>query len=58
MWDVKEVIPVITGANGIISQSPSQYLSNKPGDHDIKQLQKAAILGTAHERSNILVQNI
>jgi hypothetical protein len=58
MWDVKEVVPVITGANGIISKSLSQYLSNKPGEHDIKQLQKTAILDTANEPTNILVQNI
>ena len=49
MWSVKpKVIPVIIGATRIISKSLRQYLSNKPGKHEIKELQKSAILGTAH----------
>jgi hypothetical protein len=49
MWNVKaKVIPVIMGATGIISKSLLQYLSNIPGKHKIKELQKTAILGTAH----------
>jgi hypothetical protein len=43
-----EVIPVITGATGTISKSLRHYLSNIPGKHEIKELQKAAILGSAH----------
>jgi hypothetical protein len=36
MWIVKaNVIPVITGANGTISKSLRQYLSNIPGEHEI-----------------------
>ena len=34
------VIPVITGATGTISKSLIQYLSNIPGKHEIKELQK------------------
>jgi len=30
-----KVIPVITGANGTISKSLRQYLSNKPEEHEI-----------------------
>jgi len=42
------VIPVTTVAIGTISISLSQYLSNTKGKHGIKELQKTAILGTAH----------
>jgi hypothetical protein len=49
VWNVKtNVIPVITGATGTISQSFRKYLSNVPGIHEVKELQKTAILGTAH----------
>ena len=49
MWNVKtKVIPVIIGATGTISKSLGKYVSNIPGKHDIKELQKTAILGTAH----------
>jgi hypothetical protein len=34
-----KVIPVATAANGIISKSLRQYLSNIPGKHEIKELQ-------------------
>jgi len=41
MWNVKtKVIPLITGATGTISESFRQYLSNTPGKHKIKELQK------------------
>jgi len=41
MWNVKaKVIPVIIGATGTISKSLRQYLSNIPGKHEIKELQK------------------
>jgi hypothetical protein len=49
MWNVKtKVIPVIIGATGTISKSFRKYVSNIPGNHEIKELQKTAILGTAH----------
>ena len=49
MWNVKtNVIPVIIGATGTISKSFREYLSNVPGNHEVKELQKTAILGTAH----------
>jgi len=48
-WNVKtRVIPVIIGATGTISKSFRKYVSNIPGNHDVKELQKTAILGTAH----------
>jgi hypothetical protein len=49
MWNVKtKLMPVIIGAVGTISKSFRKYLSSIPGKHDIKELQKTAILGTAH----------
>ena len=48
MWNVKtKVIPVIIGATGTISKSFRKYVSNIPGNHGVKELQKTAILGTA-----------
>jgi hypothetical protein len=56
MCNVKEkVIPVITGATGIISKSLRQYMSNLPGEHEIKGLQQTAILGTAHKLRKVLM---
>ena len=41
MWNIKtRVIPVIIGATGTISKSFRKYVSNIPGNHDIKELQK------------------
>ena len=52
MWNVKtKVIPVIIGATGTISKSFRKYVSNVPGKHEVKELQKTAILGTAHSTS-------
>ena len=56
MWNVKtKVIPVITGATGTISKSFREYVSNIPGNHEVKELQKAAILGTAHILRKVLM---
>jgi hypothetical protein len=49
MWNVKtKVMPVIIGATGTISKSFRKYVSNIPGNHEVKELQKTAILGTEH----------
>jgi hypothetical protein len=50
------VIPVKIGATGTISKSLRQYLSNIPGKHEIKGLQKAATLGTAHIPRKVLTE--
>ena len=56
MWNVKtKVIPVIIGATGTISKSFRKYLSNIPGKHEVKELQKTAILGTAHILRKVLM---
>jgi hypothetical protein len=39
MWNIKtNVMSVIRGANGNQSESFTQYLSNKPGKHEIKKI--------------------
>jgi hypothetical protein len=49
MHNVKtKVIPVLIQATGAISKSFRKYLSNIPGKHEIKELQKTAILNTTH----------
>jgi hypothetical protein len=56
MWNVKtQVMPVIVGATGTISKSFRKYLSSVRGKHDIKELQKTAILGTAHTLREVLM---
>jgi hypothetical protein len=48
MWNVKtRVIPVVIGATGTISKSFIKYVSTIPRNHDVRELQKTAILGTA-----------
>jgi hypothetical protein len=42
------IIIIIIGAAGNISKSSKKYPRNLPGKHKIKELQKTAILGTAH----------
>jgi UDP-N-acetylglucosamine 2-epimerase len=61
MWNVKaKVIPVIIWGTGTISETLRQYMSNVPGKHEVKELQKTAVLCTAHttESINLKVQNI
>jgi hypothetical protein len=54
-WNAKtKVIPVIIGATGTISKSFRKYVSNIPGNHEVKELQKTAILGTAHILRKVL----
>ena len=44
MWNVKRrVIPVVIGATGTISKSFRKHVSNMPGHHDVKELQKTAL---------------
>jgi hypothetical protein len=54
-----KVTPVIIGGTGTISKSFRKYLSSVPGKHDIKELQKTAVLGTAHTAgsANVEAQN-
>jgi hypothetical protein len=55
MWNVKtKVIPVIIGTIGTISKSFRKYVSSIPEYHEVKELQKTAILGTAHILRKVL----
>jgi hypothetical protein len=55
MWNVKtKVIPVIIGVNGTISKAFRKYVSNIPGHRKVKELQKTAVLGTAHILRKVL----
>ena len=56
MWNVKtKAIPVIIGATGTMSKSFRKYVSDIPGKHEVKELQKTAILGTAHILRKVLM---
>ena len=55
MWNAKaRVMPVINGATGTIYKSLRKYVSDIPGNHDVKELQKTAILGTEHILRKVL----
>ena len=55
MWKVKtRVIPVITGVTRTISKLFRKYVSSIPGNHEVEELQKTAILGTAHILQKVL----
>jgi hypothetical protein len=55
-WNLKTmVIPVIIRGTGTISKSFRKHLSNIPGKHDFKELQKTAKLGTAHRLRRVLM---
>jgi len=43
------------GPTGTISKSFRKYMSNIPGKYEVKDLQKAAILGTAHILRKVLM---
>jgi hypothetical protein len=57
MWNIKtRVIPVIIiQATGTISKSLRKYVSTIPGNNDVRELQKTAILGTAHILRKVLM---
>jgi hypothetical protein len=56
MWNVKtRVIPVIIGATGTISKSFRKYVTSIPGNHEVRELQKTVILGTAHILGKVLM---
>jgi len=56
MWNVKtKVRPVIIGATGTTSKSFRKYVSNIPGKHEVRELQKTATLGIAHTLRKVLM---
>ena len=55
MWNPKcTIIPVITGATGIVTRSSRKNLQAVPGKHSIDSLQETAILGTSHIIQKVL----
>jgi hypothetical protein len=50
-----KVILAIIGATGTILKSFRKYVSKLPGNHEVKELQKTAILGTAHILRKVLM---
>jgi hypothetical protein len=49
IWNAKRnIVPVIRGAIGTMSQSLIKYLSNIAEKQEIKELQKTAILGITY----------
>ena len=60
MWKIKtKVVPVITGATVTIYKSFRKYRRNLPGKHEIRELQKTAILAPrtqTSETTNVKVQ--
>ena len=55
MWNLKcTVVPVITGATGIVTRSLKKNLETVPGKHSIDSVQKTAVLGTAHIMRKVL----
>ena len=49
IWNLKcTIVPVITGATGIVTRSLRKNLEDIPGKHSMDSLQKTAILGTSH----------
>jgi hypothetical protein len=53
--DPEKIIIIIIGATGTISKSFRKYVSTVPGNHDVMELQKTAILGTAHLIRKVLM---
>jgi len=47
--------PVLSWAIVSTSESFRKYLSNKPGKHEFKELQKSAVLGTAHVLREVMM---
>jgi hypothetical protein len=55
MWNVKTTVMSIIGATGAISKSFRKYVSTIPGNHEVRELQETAMLGTAHILRKVLM---
>jgi hypothetical protein len=56
MRNVKAVvIPLGIGETWTISKSFTKYVSNIPGNHNVRELQKTALLDTAHILRKVLM---
>ena len=55
MWNKNvEVIPIIIEATGVVERNIKKYLQRIPGQHNIYNLQRSAILGSAHILRKVL----
>ena len=55
MWNIKcMIIPIITGATGIVTKVLKKHLEAIPGKHSIDSLQKTVIRGTSHVIRKVL----
>ena len=55
MWTMKcLIIPVVTGATGIVTKGLKNNLEAVTGKHSIHALQIAAVLGTLHVTRKVL----
>ena len=49
MWDkTVEVVPIIIGGTGLVEKNQKKYFNRIPGCLSVYNLQRSAILGTAH----------
>jgi hypothetical protein len=57
MWNVntRAIQVIIIGATGTISKSLRKYVRAIPGNHEFRELQRTAILGTAHILRKVLM---
>jgi hypothetical protein len=56
MWNLKcTIIPIITGATGIVTRSLRKNLEAVLGKRSIDTLQKTVILGTSHIIRKVLL---
>ena len=56
MWNKKvQVIPIIIGVTEIVQKGIQSYLQKILGKHNLYNLQRSAILGTAHILRKVLL---
>ena len=59
MWNLRtQVVPVIVGALGVIKKGTERHLTKLPGDIKIRDIQKTALLGSAHILRKTLSINV
>ena len=55
MWDkTAEVVPIIIGATVVVEKNLKKYLNRIPGCHNVYNLQRSSILGTAYILRKVL----
>ena len=57
MWGMKmQIVPVIIGALGVITKGIDKQICNIPGNINVTELQKIALLGSAHILRSLIHQ--